>query len=183
MARHHWIAPIERKAEALLVGHRETPVAVNAVAAALGLVVEAASLGDDVSGILVVNGDRGVIGFNREHPIFRQRFTVAHEIGHFVLHRREEQLFIDKMYRAFFRDGTSRQGTDLRERDANAFAAALLMPGSFVRRAARRHHFELGDEGGPVQDLAQLFQVSTQAMTYRLVNLGIIAPIAAASSA
>jgi Zn-dependent peptidase ImmA (M78 family) len=165
---------IERKAEALLTRFKEPPIPVNVVAQLLGLEVEPADLGDDVSGILVVSGDRGVIGFNKAHPLVRQRFTIAHEIAHFVLHRSEHSLFIDKHYRAFFRNEKSAKGTDWRERAANAFAAALLMPEGMARRAAKVHEFELGDEDGPVEELARAFQVSTQAMTFRLVNLGII---------
>jgi len=92
------------------------------------------------------------------------------------LHRDEEQLFIDKGYRAFFRDTASGKGTDMRERDANAFAAALLMPAALVRRAAKSYHFDLGDEGGPVEELARRFGVSSQAMTLRLANLDILGP-------
>jgi Zn-dependent peptidase ImmA (M78 family) len=167
---------IERKAEALLKGYSEPPIPVQAVAAALGLEVEAADLGEDVSGVLVVGADHGVIGVNEAHPFVRQRFTIAHECGHFVLHRSHGSLFIDKKYRAFFRDERSEQGIDAQERVANAFAAALLMPEAIVRRAAKRYAFELGDEDGPITELARLFQVSTQAMTFRLVNLGILGP-------
>lgn len=168
---------IERKAEALLTRFRQPPIPVTAIAQSLGLEVEPVNLGDDVSGVLVVSGDRGVIGFNSAHALVRQRFTIAHECGHFVLHRSEDSLFIDKQYRAFFRNEKSAKGTDWRERAANTFAAALLMPEAMVRRAARLHEFELGDEDGPVAELARAFQVSSQAMTFRLVNLGIIAPV------
>jgi Zn-dependent peptidase ImmA (M78 family) len=167
---------IERKAEALLTRFKEPPIPVNAIAQSLGLDVEPADLSDNISGVLVVSGDGGVIGFNRTHALVRQRFTVAHECAHFVLHRSEGSLFIDKRYRAFFRDARSGRGTDSRERDANTFAAALLMPEAMVRRAAKAYEFELGDEGGPIADLADAFQVSTQAMTYRLSNLGILGP-------
>lgn len=167
---------IERKASALIAGYREAPIPIAAVANSLGLDVQQVSLGDDVSGILVVNPTGGVIGVNKDHARARQRFTIAHEIGHYVLHRQDEQLFIDKGYRALFRDENSSRGTDTREVDANAFAAALLMPASVVRKSARSHHLDLGDEGGPIEELARLFQVSTQAMTYRLVNLAILAP-------
>jgi Zn-dependent peptidase ImmA (M78 family) len=167
---------IERKAEALLARFKVPPIPVNAVAQSLGLVVEPVHLSDDISGLLVVSGDCGVIGFNETHPLVRQRFTIAHECAHFVLHRSEDSLFIDKRYRAFFRDEKSTKGTDWRERDANTFAAALLMPEVMVRRAAKVSAFELGEEDGPMEELARTFQVSTQAMTFRLVNLGILAP-------
>src|SRR5690242_12341581 len=89
-------AMIERAAASLLAGARSLPVPVNVIASGLRLSVEPIALSDDVSGILVVNDSAGVIGVNKDHSAVRQRFTVAHEIGHYVLHRDEEQLFIDK---------------------------------------------------------------------------------------
>lgn len=167
---------IERKAQRLLSHYRKPPIPVNSIAEKLGLEIEPVQLSDDISGLLVVSDDHGVIGVNKEHALVRRRFTVSHEIGHFVLHRQEEQLFIDKSYKAFFRDRKSASGSLRREREANAFAAALLMPSALIVKAAKAYEFELGEEDGPVTDLAELFQVSTQAMTFRLVNLGIFAP-------
>lgn len=174
MAATNWIEPIERAAEALLAAHQSTPVPVEAIATDLALLIEPTALADSVSGILVVSTGRGVIGVNKSHSFRRQRFTIAHEIGHYVLHRDQAQLFIDKDYRVFFRDERPQDAGDLRERDANAFAAALLMPRARVSRIAKSHHFELGDEDGPVLELAKMFEVSSQAMTYRLANLGIL---------
>jgi Zn-dependent peptidase ImmA (M78 family) len=164
---------IESHTLSLLSNFKAPPIPVNAIATSLGLDIEREGLGEEISGLLVVGNGGGVIGVNREHPLVRQRFSIAHEIGHFVLHREQVQLFIDKTYKAFFRDGKSARGTNKMEREANAFAAALLMPSGLIRRAAKSYEFELGDEGGPVDDLAELFQVSTQAMTYRLMNLGL----------
>ena len=172
----HSLKAIERRAEALLARFKEPPIPVNVVAQSLGLLVEPADLGADVSGVLVVSGDSGVIGVNKSHSLVRQRFSVAHECAHFVLHRSESSLFIDEKYRAFFRDQKSAKGTDSQERAANAFAAALLMPETLVRRAAKVYAFELGEEHGAMAELARVFQVSTEAMTWRLVNLRLLAP-------
>src|SRR5438552_888708 len=117
------ISEIEGRADVLILKYTAPPIPVHKVARSLGILVEPAVFGDDVSGVLVVHNDTGVIGFNREHSTVRQRFTIAHEIGHFALHREESQLFIDKAYRAFFRDVQSAKGKDRREVQANAFAA------------------------------------------------------------
>ncbi len=162
---------IEKLADSLLADVKEPPIPVQAIASALGLFVDHVALSDEVSGVLVVNEEGGVIGVNKDHALVRKRFTIAHEIGHYVLHRGDEQLFIDKGYKVLFRDETSGQGTDIRERDANAFAAALLMPRRLLGDLARTYHLDLGEQGGPVEELAKLFQVSTQAMTYRLAKL------------
>lgn len=164
----------EHRAESLLqrCSITDAPVPVESVALHLGLQIEPAKLGDDVSGVLVVADGRGVIGVNSDHSAVRQRFSVAHEIGHFVLHRDAQELFIDKTYFAAFRDGRSSTGEDRREREANGFAAALLMPARLVKEAVVHHRFDLGDEAA-LDALARMFQVSRQAMTFRVANLGI----------
>src|SRR5690242_10409831 len=74
------------------------PVGVDRVARRLGLEVELATLGDDISGVLVVQDGRGVIGVSENQAPTRQRFTIAHEIGHYVLHRDKMPVFIDKQF-------------------------------------------------------------------------------------
>lgn len=167
----------ESQAELLLrrSGINEAPIPAESVALRLGLQVEQAKLGADVSGVLVVADGRGIIGVNSEHSSLRQRFSIAHEIGHFLLHRNDQELFIDKTYFAAFRDSRSSTGEDHREREANAFAAALLMPSTLLRKAVDQHEFDLADELG-LDALAHLFQVSRQAMTFRVANLGVFSP-------
>ena len=164
---------MERRAEQLLAraGVNTTPVPVEQVAAQLGIKIELADLGEDCSAVLVRNGDRAVIGVNKDHPPNRQRFSIAHEIAHFVLH--DGDTYIDKGYRVHFRDLESGSGTKQEEMEANAFAAALLMPAKWVRDAFRQQPFELtGDDS--LELLAKQFSVSTEAMTYRLMNLQLI---------
>ncbi len=167
---------MERRAEQLLVGAGvdTIPVPLGQVTAYLGIKVEFADLGEDCSAVLVRNGDRAVIGVNEEHHPNRKRFSIAHEIGHFVLH--DGDTYIDKGYRVHFRDLESGSGTKSEEMEANAFAAALLMPAKRVSDAFKQQPFELtGDDS--LEKLAKTFNVSTQAMTYRLVNLQLIQPI------
>jgi Zn-dependent peptidase ImmA (M78 family) len=148
------------------------PVPVELVAHRLGLIVEPSALGDDVSGLLVVRDGRGTIGVNQGHPPVRQRFTVAHEIGHYMLHRTSSNLFIDKAYTAVYRDTQSSTGEERAEIQANHFAAALLMPADLLLPAIRGSGFDLADEEA-LEMLAEKFQVSLQSLSYRLSNLGI----------
>jgi Zn-dependent peptidase ImmA (M78 family) len=144
--------------------------------------VERAALGDDVSGLLVVQDDHGVIGVSASQAPARQRFTIAHELGHFLLHREVMPVFIDKQffkpYLAAFRDSASSKGEDRIEREANSFAAALLMPAAMVRKAIAQLEVDVADEDA-IDELAKQFQVSRQAMTFRIANLGIFATAAA----
>jgi Zn-dependent peptidase ImmA (M78 family) len=149
------------------------PVPVDEVAQYLGLTVEKIQLSENVSGILVLDGDVGTIGVNAGHALVRRRFSVAHEIGHYVLHKTDKSLFIDKKYIAVYqRNEKSATGEDLLEIQANRFAAALLMPADMIRNAVNQKDFDFGDELA-LESLAQKFNVSTQAMAYRLANLGL----------
>ncbi len=165
---------IETQAQQVLrkTNCQQLPVPVELVAHHLGLRVEPAELGEDVSGVLVLGDGGGTIGYNAAHASVRQRFSIAHEIGHFTLHRETGQLFIDKQYTVYLRDQRSSSGEDLQEIQANQFAAALLMPDVMVRGAIVGIDFDLGDETA-LDALAEKFQVSRQAMTFRLANLKI----------
>jgi Zn-dependent peptidase ImmA (M78 family) len=138
----------------------ELPVDPARVAGSLGIEVVEANLDADVSGAIQREaGEQAVIFVSAtDHPN-RQRFTCAHEIGHFVKHADEEEVFgyID------YRDEAASMGLDADERYANAFAAALLMP---HREVERLHELGLGEE-----ELAKRFGVSQAAMVNRLKNL------------
>lgn len=151
---------------------REPPVDVGRIAEHLGAQVVEERLDRDLSGLLYRDGDQVVIGVNNSHAERRRRFTVAHEIGHMVLHK-GRPLVLDHV-RVNFRNATSSTATDLEEIQANAFAAELLMPGAQVMAYARAA-LEAGraSDAALVRDLADGFDVSEQAMEYRLVNLGL----------
>ena len=121
--------------------------------------------------MLVRNGRRAVIGVNWGHHANRQRFSIAHEIAHYVLHQGDT--YIDKGYRINFRDLEAGSGTKREEVEANAFAAGLLMPSEWVRDAFEPQPFDLNDDDG-IRMLAKQFAVSTQAMMYRLITLRLI---------
>jgi len=165
---------IDTRAEEILRQTRllRVPVDVELVAHRLNLRTEAAPLGETVSGLLVVEKGHGVIGYNATQAFVRQRFTIAHEIGHFVLHRSDtpSDLFIDTHYIVYRRDELSSTGEDRREREANRFAAALLMPADLLRTEIQKQPFDFGDEE-MLPALANKFQVSTQAMSIRLSYL------------
>jgi Zn-dependent peptidase ImmA (M78 family) len=166
---------IEAQAEQLLRDSSayRVPVPIDSVIGHLNLKTTSTGLTADVSGILVVEKGHGVIGFNAGHPPVRKRFTIAHEIGHYVLHVKQAQsrLFVDRhVYR---RDDESATGSDQEEVEANAFAAAFLMPKELVRDALKKQGLNLDDEED-LEVLARLFGVSTSAMSYRLANLGLV---------
>ena len=164
---------IEQEAEQLLAkcGALRVPIPLDSVVHHLELTAQARLLAN-ASGVLVVENGRGMIGYNVNHSQVRQRFTVAHEIGHYVLHVKgqQQQLFVDRSI--FNRDEGSSTGDDAEEVQANQFAAALLMPEKMVREEIAKSAFDLDDEDD-VSNLAKRFNVSAAAMTFRLKNLGL----------
>jgi len=152
------------------------PIDVDALAQACAVAVERQDLEEEVSGILVVKDKRGVIAVNSAHHPHRQRFTIAHELGHYLLHREASSVFIDAAT-IFFRDKHSAEGTRWQEIEANAFAAELLMPAVAITAVVREH---VGDhlldefDDGVIRRLAAHFGVSIQALTVRLVRLGLM---------
>ena len=160
-------AAIQRKANHILrkCGVKGVPVSVVDVARRLDARIQPEILEDGISGGLYRRPDGPVIGVNSQHHPNRQRFTIAHEIGHLVLHESEDY-FVDRVFR---RDANSSAAVDEVEIEANKFAAALLMPSRFVREEVARLAEPLRSED--VEALARIFRVSQQAMTLRLINL------------
>lgn len=150
----------------------KAPVDVEAIANNLGIeVVYTDPKDDDLSGFILHDASTGrrVIGVNKRHAPNRRRFTVGHEVGHATLHPLTE-LHVDRViFRVKLRDQTSATGEDLDEREANLFAAELLMPITLLQDAVEEH----GDlDEAAVEALAKQFEVSAQAMTIRLGYLG-----------
>ena len=115
---------------------------------------------DDQSGFMRKNGEHWEIGINSLHHPNRQRFTLAHELGHYFLHKEEQANWSDKY--TFTR---ADEKSDPMEWEANRFAAEFLMP--------ERKFRELVANGTDnVDALAEAFQVSTMAVRIRAKNLG-----------
>ena len=113
----------------------------------------------DISGFLLKDNDEYAIFVNENDSETRQRFTIAHEIGHYILgHLKNEE------YKISYRDELTSKGTDMHEIEANAFAAELLMPEELISFAYRRT--------SDTSELADWFNVSTDAIEIRLRNLG-----------
>jgi Zn-dependent peptidase ImmA (M78 family) len=166
---------IESLIEELLAAYQitEAPVPVETIAKGRGARIYYQSLEDDVSGFLYRDTAQTVIGVNTHHAPVRQNFTTAHELGHLLLHD-QEQLHVDRDFRIRLRDGVSSHGTDEAEREANLFAASLLMPKRFLEEDLQNEEYVdlFGDNF--LVEIARKYGVSTQALVNRLKNLGYI---------
>lgn len=156
----------------------EPPVPVEQIARIAGAVVSYQPFdSDDISGLLYRSAESApVIGVNSANAKVRQRFTIAHELGHLHLHA-GHSLILERQMHVNFRDATSATTSNREEVEANQFAAELLMPRNLLEKSLASLL-----AGRPLPDaaivakLAQRFEVSRQAMEYRLVGLGLLTP-------
>ncbi len=108
----------------------------------------------------VIEGDVKSIGVNAIHAQTRQRFSIAHELGHYLSgHEAYDDANIYIEDRPGWLNSHNRQ-----EIEADEFAAELLMPERFLRRDVARHGLDM-------PALAKLYRVSEQAMWIQLINL------------
>lgn len=134
------------------------PVDPERIANHIGIVVRRVPLEPGISGILRVEpGLDPVIFINDEDSPQRQRFTIAHELGHYYERNSAGQDDYNIVER--LRGGKY----DLHEFYADEFAGALLMPTRDVNR--------LRDSGASVLHMARAFDVSMEAMKKRLARL------------
>lgn len=113
------------------------------------LFIDGNEMEDEISGIQATYKGQFFIRYNSAHPVKRNRFTVAHEIGHLLLGHTNP---------------CSNRPHDKspNEIEANQFAAELLMPLSMLKVAVKTHT--------SVSDLAKVFWVSKEAMSIRVME-------------
>lgn len=131
---------------------------------------------DEVSGAISYekNTKRFTILVNKNKPKTRQNFTIAHEIGHYFLHQeiiKSKEAIIDgdsslDSGQVLYRLDITDQKTIETEREANNFAASLIMPKDFTEKVWNTFK--------DVEGCARVFQVSVSAMSIRLERLELI---------
>jgi Zn-dependent peptidase ImmA (M78 family) len=164
-------ARIEQLTDGLLheAGITDAPVPIDDIVRGQGITIRLMDL-KDVSGLVVRDGTRTVIGVNREHALTRRRFTVAHELAHALLHEGKE-VHYDKDFRVDFRSGASSLGVDVVEMEANFFAASILMPWRFLEADPLVEGVDFEDADAAIKRLAARYKVSPHAMSIRIGNL------------
>ena len=130
-------------------------------------------LPDSVSGVIGFLPEESafVILVNKTKPSTRSNFTIAHELGHYFLHQDEikKEMIVDGdnvLDRAGMLYRQDNVLSTKLETEANNFAASFLMPADLVKKAWEK----LKD----VEECAQVFNVSVEAITIRLSRLGLV---------
>ena len=141
---------IRKRIEVLLKRQHVTdpPIPIEEVAKSLGAQVRRSPLDEELSGMIYVRKGTPIIGVNSRHHPNRQRFTIAHEIAHLILHRDSivDQIHVDRKFPVLMRDANSATGTERMEIEANRFAAELLMPTFLLSEVLKTKGFDIDDE-------------------------------------
>lgn len=148
-------------------------VPVEKIAKELGAQVIEQESDDDHSGMIYLSNSGVIIGVNKNHSENRKRFTIAHEIGHMVMHAHllAGEIHIDKGFGVRFnRDKRSSLGEDLLEIQANKFAAELLMPSIMIKKDIKDLYIDISADDEHIKSLARKYKVSSQAMSFKILN-------------
>jgi Zn-dependent peptidase ImmA (M78 family) len=145
------------KVKALLEQHKveNAPIPIQEIAEFFMPVIKY-NFPDHISGTIINEEDFTVIGVNAQQAKVRQRFTIAHELGHYLLGHDHTRMIDEKF-----------DAPDHKEKDANQFASELLMPFIFLEKDVKKSPVSL-------QSLASKYEVSEQAMSIRLLETGLI---------
>jgi Zn-dependent peptidase ImmA (M78 family) len=167
MAPRYWLAR-NKAAELLRTGDvKKPPIPVENLANLVKAEIRYEPFAGNLSGMVQRTTDnRAIVGVNSLHPITRRRFTIAHELGHLILHR-DRNFHIDESYPIGFRTDLSSEAIDDHEIEANQFAAELLMPMEFLAQDLNNLPLDI-ESDQLIAKLARKYQVSLQAMTIRL---------------
>jgi Zn-dependent peptidase ImmA (M78 family) len=151
----------EREAKRLLeqFGYTTPPIDPETIAEALGIDVVYADfdgeIGHKVAGFIEPAANRIVV--NEAQPAVRKNYTIAHELGHHLMHR---EYAASENYQVLPRmNGYTDGGKPDEEREADAFAANLLVPLKMLRRYK---------DVATISELARLFSVSEEVIRHRL---------------
>ncbi len=115
------------------------------------------AFGKDTDGIQITEGEKATIGYNQAQHPHRQRFAVAHEIGHLLLGHTEKNFILDL--------NTKKP----EEIEANQFAAELLMPLEMLKKDLQSKK--------NAKDIAKEYNVSEEAVWWRLYDCKLIIKI------
>lgn len=150
------------------------PVEIIKIANYYGFSVFEFDMEDEVSGMILVNdntiekyGTNKIIVVNSNHSSTRKRFTVAHELAHYIIQGKPRKCYAHRDSGVY----------NSEEREANSFASALLMPEDDLRSFIDSYEVHYGNKPtalNAVKLVMMRYNVSQSAAQVRLIKLGII---------
>jgi len=142
------------------------PVDVNKILTHIGINLLPYPFPEKVSAILLKENNMLVVGVNNSHHPNRQRFSIAHEIGHYLLgHYKDVFVDMSEISEGRF-DAFDTDHNKVQEQEANYFAGELLMPSAMLKKdfAKLRN----------VEEIAKLYKVSKDALWIKLLKLKLV---------
>ncbi|RUO42424.1 ImmA/IrrE family metallo-endopeptidase [Idiomarina aquatica] len=157
-------ARLSQEQEAIITKHHDNfPVKVGAIARDFGIIVKRSTLKPGISGEIKETNGEVVVKINRHDTEERQRFTLAHELAHFLLHRDKiGDGIVDTM---LFRSSLS----NALEAEANRLAADIVMPFTLIEAVDFSENIRIEEK---IEYLAKLSKLSIPAMEIRLGKKG-----------
>ncbi|AUJ71392.1 ImmA/IrrE family metallo-endopeptidase [Pseudoalteromonas sp. NC201] len=158
-----WFRLSKEQKDIISQHHDSFPVKVGSIAKAFGIQVKRSTLSPGISGEIKETNGEVIVKINRHDSEERQRFTLAHEIAHFLLHRDKiGDGIVDTM---LFRSSLSNS----LEAEANRLAADIVMPFSLIDSEPLSSNLRFEER---VEYLANLSKLSIPAMEIRLGKKG-----------
>lgn len=153
----------QKTLEILEKHNKDTPVSVINIAHELGLkIFNTDSLSENQSGLIRKEEDGFVIYVNKDHAPVRKRFTIAHEVAHFLEHKDKiGDDYITTNRQALKREDNQQltKEEEEREMEANKLAAKILMP--------EKKFIEVWGKSDNIEEVANAFEVSASAAAIR----------------
>ena len=173
-----WADRHRAESAAQALGGITARVDLESIAAHLQVDLHYRSLEPGTSGILICTAETRSLVVNQNHSHTRQRFSLAHSLGHACLHHTpgQEQVFMDQIIRRP-RDDRASKGSYFEEVEANTFAAALLVPLATLHvefhDSPVMNPFDLDESY--LRSLSKRLGVSQQVLSFRLLSVGLLA--------
>lgn len=160
MYSKEWSLLTQEQIDIILSNHDQLPIKIGKIAKELGITVKKATLQAGISGEIKESNGEVITRINRHDVKERQRFTLAHEIAHFLIHREliGDGIVDDILYRSVLSDELEQQ--------ANRLGADILMPWPLVKESLQNLEGERVET--KIEKLAKEFEVSITAMQIRL---------------
>lgn len=154
--------PVESIVNTLIEENQlKIPIDLKKICKKLDISIKEMDFDEELSGILAKN----TIYISQNIHLHRQRFTIAHELGHYLIHKKQDNSYKGVRFRSQFVASQEKK----EEREANVFASLLLMPTQFLEEDLQKK-LEISEEF--VMELSQKYQVSPIAMTIRIEKMG-----------
>lgn len=149
------------------------PLDIHALVSQYGIEVQGRKMERSIPGMMVTTKSSALVTINENLPLNQQRFTLAHLLGHFVLHGKSAEVFVDRTT-PIKGEGPEASKQLMQEAEANEFAGELLMPESIIRdRFGNSRPYPYNLES--LRPLAAQFGINELVLAIRLTQLGLAA--------